>query len=139
MNKAPRGAPVSSVDDRRRACRYAATQVQAWLGWWEGQEFRSTSAQLIDVSLRGCLMNVGQLPPPGQSVWFCPPGTTPSDWIEARLVEAKGSVLGPRVVRLAFRSPFPYETFKHVVYGPDKGGETMPSDACASESGQGDW
>ena len=51
-------------------------------------------------------------PPQGSAVWFCPPGTTPNDWIESKLIEAKRRLFGPRVVRLAFQSPFPYETFK---------------------------
>jgi hypothetical protein len=115
----PPGVPVSSVDDRRSVCRYAAVQTQAWLGWWEGPDFRSTTAQVVDISLRGCMMIVEQLPPADQSVWFCPPGTTPSEWIEAKLIEATRCLLGPRTVRIAFYAPFAYETFKNVVYGPE--------------------
>ena len=119
-------APASNVDDRRRICRYSAVETQAWLGWWEGQEFRSTNARLVDISLRGCMMTVDQLPPKEQSVWFCPPGTTPSEWIEAKLIESKRRSLGPRVVRIAFRaSRSPYETFKHLVYGPNALGGYM--------------
>jgi hypothetical protein len=113
------GTFVSSVDDRRGVCRYSAVQTQAWLGWWDGPEFRSTVAQVVNISLRGCMMTVEQLPPPDQPVWFCPPGTTPSEWIESKLIEAKRRLLGPREVRIVFRIPFPYETFKNVVYGPE--------------------
>jgi hypothetical protein len=110
---------ASREDDRRGVCRYLAVQSEAWLGWWEGQEFRSTNARVVDISLRGCMMTVEQLPPKGQSVWFCPPGTTPTEWIEATLIESKRRLLGPRVVRITFRDPFRYETFKQLVYGPD--------------------
>jgi hypothetical protein len=65
------------------------------------------------------MMTVDRLPPEGRPVWFCPPGTHPSDWIEAELVEAQWRLLGPRVVRVAFLQPFPYETFKNLVYGPE--------------------
>jgi hypothetical protein len=113
------GAHVSSVDDRRRSCRYNAVETRAWLGWWQDEVFKSTGAQVVDISLRGCMMTVDQLPPPDQAVWFCPPGTTPSQWLEARLVESKRRFLGPRVVRIAFLEPFPYDRFKELVYGPD--------------------
>jgi hypothetical protein len=139
MISMPPGTPVSSVDDRRSICRYTVVQRQAWLGWWEGQQFRSTNAQLVDISLRGCMMTVEQLPPKEQSVWFCPPGTTPSEWIEAKLIESKRRLFGPRVVRIAFRNPFPYETFKHVVYGPDALGGPLPSEACVPEGERDYW
>src|SRR5438067_7945485 len=80
---------VSRGDDRRGVCRYSVVQTEAWLGWWEGQIFRSTSAHVVDISLRGCMMTVDKLPPKDHSVWFCPPGTTPSEWIEATLIESK--------------------------------------------------
>src|SRR4051794_28031876 len=123
------GSPVAGTDDRRVICRYTVVEAQAWLGWWEGEEFHSTKAQLVDISLRGCKLTVENLPPRDHAVWFCPPGTTPSEWIEAKLVEAKRRLFGPRVVRIAFSRPFPYETFKHVVYGPDAlGGQISTSD-----------
>src|SRR3954451_23869475 len=91
------GTPVSSGDDRRSVRRYTVVQARAWLGWWEGEDFRSTNAQLTDISLRGCMMTVDQLPPAGQPVWFCPPGTTPSDWIEAELIESKRRLQKPSI------------------------------------------
>lgn len=135
----PHGAPVASVDDRRNICRYTVVQTKAWLGWWEDQEFRSTSAHLVDLSLRGCMMTVDRLPPPDQPVWFCPPGTTPTDWIEAKLIEAKRRLFGPRIVRLSFPKPFPYETFKSVVYGPDALGGQFASNKWIPESERDNW
>jgi hypothetical protein len=82
------------------------------------------------------MMTVDQLPPAGQPVRFCPPGTTPSDWIEAELIESKRRLLGPRMVRLSFRNPFPYETFKNVVYGSAKVGGLAPSATWAPEKGR---
>jgi hypothetical protein len=116
-------------DDRRSICRYSVVQTRAWLGWWAGEEFHSTNARLVNLSLRGCMVTVDRLPPRDHPVWFCPPGTTPSEWIEAKLIESRRRLFGPRVVRLAFRDPFPYETFKSVVYGPDAlGGQINGSD-----------
>jgi hypothetical protein len=112
-------ARACNPDDRRSVCRYASLEAQAWLGWWDCNEFRSTNARLVDISLRGCMMVVDRLPPRDQTVWFCPPGTAPLAWIEARLVEAKRRFLGPRIVRIEFSTPFSYDTFKHLVYGPN--------------------
>jgi hypothetical protein len=126
-------------DDRRSVCRYSSLESRAWLGWWEGPEFRSTGARLVDISLRGCMMTVDRLPPPEETVWFCPPGTTPAEWIEAKLVESKRRLLGPRVVRIEFRNPFPYETFKHLVYGPDALGGQIAGGEWVPESERDYW
>jgi hypothetical protein len=85
------------------------------------------------------MMTVDRLPPPGETVWFCPPGTTPAQWIEAKLVECKRRLLGPRVVRIEFRNPFPYETFKHLVYGPDALGGQLTNSECVPESERDYW
>jgi hypothetical protein len=130
---------TSSPEDRRTVCRYATLETQAWLGWWEGAEFRSTDARLVDISLRGCMMTVDRLPPYDQTVWFCPPGTAPLAWIEARLVESKRRFLGPRIVRIEFRTPFSYDTFKHLVYGPDALGKQMSEGDWVPESQRDYW
>lgn len=109
--------PSAGQDDRRSTCRYnVEADEQSWLGWWEGPTFVTTSARIMDLSLRGALLQVEKLPATDQSVWLCPPGTTP-EWLEARLVQAKKKLLGPRHVRIAFRRLFPYETFKTLIYG----------------------
>ena len=135
----PNAARASSSDERRSICRYKAIETRAWLGWWEGQQFHSTNARLVDISLRGCMMTVDRLPPADQAVWFCPPGTTPSEWIEARLIESKRRLFGPRVVRIAFLKPFSYETFKHLVYGPDALGGQITMDGWVPESQREYW
>ena len=40
-------------DERRRVCRYAVVQNQAWLGWWRDQAFLNTPARILDISPRG--------------------------------------------------------------------------------------
>jgi hypothetical protein len=125
--------------ERRSVCRYASLGSRGWLGWWEGEVFRSTDACLVDISLRGCMMTVDRLPPQGETVWFCPPGTIPAEWIEARLIESRRRLLGPRVVRIEFRNPFPYETFKHLVYGPDALRGKTAEGQCVPESERDFW
>jgi hypothetical protein len=88
----------------------------------------------MDLSLRGCRMTVDRFPDTKTSVWFCPSGTgtgtsataTSSDWIEAKLIESRKRLFGPRVVRIVFRRSFPYEIFKALVYGPERAGGAMP-------------
>jgi hypothetical protein len=109
-------------------------ESRAWLGWWDNEQFQSTPAEVLDLSLRGCRMTVDRFPETKASVWFCPLGTgtgasataTSSDWIEARLIESRKRLFGPRVVRIVFRRSFPYEIFKAVVYGRERTGGTMP-------------
>ena len=132
-------ARASDVDDRRSICRYTAVETRAWLGWWEEQEFRSTDARIVDISLRGCMMTVDRLPPKDQPVWFCPPGTSPVEWIEARLIESKRRLFGPRVVRIEFHKPFAYDVFKHLVYGPDALGGQISTLEPVPESERDYW
>jgi hypothetical protein len=85
------------------------------------------------------MMVVDRLPPLDQSVWFCPPGTAPLAWIEARLVECKRRFLGPRIVRIEFCTPFSYETFKHLVYGPDALGKQRSDAEPVPDSRRDYW
>ncbi len=133
------GPEPMNETERRSVCRYPVVLTKAWLGWWEGQAFHSTNAQVVDISLRGCKMNVDQLPPRDHAVWFCPPGTTPSEWIEATLIESSRRLFGPRVVRIAFRTAIPYETFKNLVYGPDAIGPATPASAWVPEAARDFW
>ncbi len=115
------GCRPTGEPDRRRICRYPVVESPAWLGWWNQEEFQTTPGHILDISLRGCKLKVHRFPPHPKeiSVWFCPHGTAPTEWIESRIVETHRALFGPRVVRLVFAKPFPYETFKHLVYGPD--------------------
>ncbi len=107
----------SGQDDRRSVCRYTVVLDQCWLGWWDGATFITTAGRIVDLSLRGALLEVEALPATEQSVWLCPPGTSTPEWLEARLVQSKKKLLGPRHVRIAFLRIFPYEYFKALVYG----------------------
>lgn len=129
----PASFPRADVaSDRRGSYRYPAALSRAWLGWWRDEEFHGTPAEIQDVSLRGARLIVETLPPVGTSVWFHPPSlgtlaSAPADeWLEARLVEARKSLFGPRLVRVEFLKGIPYELFKAIVYGPGAMGFLQP-------------
>jgi len=132
--------PPPGTRERRSVCRYSVVQENSWLGWWEGQAYQSTSARIIDISLRGALLIVDSLPPKDQPVYFCPPGVTPTDeWIEVKVIDARKKMFGPREVRITFRKVFPYEIFKAVVYGPDALKSVEPPVWLPEDAADRDW
>jgi hypothetical protein len=120
LSQATPNTRPSDAAERRSVCRYSVVLDSSWLGWWVGEAFQSTPAKIIDISLRGALLNVDTFPPKDKPGWFCAPGVTnQEEWIEVKLVGSRKRLFGPREVRVAFRKLFPYEIFKTVVYGPD--------------------
>lgn len=135
-------SPPIGTDERRTVCRYSVVLSDSWLGWWEGQDFRTTPAKIVDISLRGAFLTVDTFPPKQlQSVWFCPPGVAnQEEWVEAKTISFKKRLFGAREVRVSFRKVFPYDQFKTVVYGP---GSFHPTPKAAewvsNESEDRDW
>jgi hypothetical protein len=112
----------------------------AWLGWWEGQAFQSTAAKVVDISLRGALLNVDAFPPREQPVYFCPPGvSSQEEWIEVKVIDSKKRLFGPREVRIVFRKVFPYEIFKNMVYGPDSLPKVETQAWLPEDADERDW
>jgi hypothetical protein len=103
--------------DRRRACRYPIADAPVFVGWWEGEEFRSSTALLIDLSMQGASVLSKEAPGVGP-VWLCPCHAAPTNWAEARAVavERAGAATPFRKrwsrVRLEFAAPCSYELFK---------------------------
>lgn len=132
--------PPSGIQERRSVCRYAVVQDSAWIGWWEGQAFQSTTAKIVDISLRGALLTVESFPPKEQSLWFCPPGANANEeWIEVKLIGSRKRIFGPREIRIAFRKVFPYEIFKAVVYGPEAFQHSPLPKWLPEEANERDW
>jgi hypothetical protein len=104
-------------EDRRRACRYPIDDSPVFLGWWEGDRFRSTTALLIDLSMHGASV-VAQEAPKDGPVWLCPCHSSPSAWAEGTTVavgrDKKRSLFRKRWhrLRLEFSGPCSYELFK---------------------------
>src|SRR5262249_8877771 len=74
--------------DRRQSCRYHGSKNRIFLGWWEGPEFRTTTAQIKDVSVGGALILVDTPTQADSVVWISLYKVPPTEWVEASVVEA---------------------------------------------------
>jgi hypothetical protein len=110
----------SKGSDRRRACRNPVVLPEASLGWWQDSTFMSTAGRIVDLSLYGCLVESWRFPPERerQPVWVCPLDVSPRDWAEGVVISARKPLLRKCQLRIRFVAPFPYESFKTLVYGP---------------------
>jgi hypothetical protein len=113
----------TSSKDRRTSSRYTPAVDQARVGWWDGKQFRTTSATLQNISTGGAAVTIdGQiLPVDGEmapaTVWMCVVGQEPTEWVQSRIAGAMTGEDGTRRVRLAFAQHCPYEVFKASVWG----------------------
>ncbi len=115
------GSRLSGGNERRRACRYLISLPDSSLGWWEDSLFVSTPCRLIDLSLAGCLVESRSLPRQVEqpSVWFRPPSVSRDDWTAGIIVAARKPLFRKWQVRIDFLAPFPHESFRSLVFGPD--------------------
>ena len=123
-------SPPVGHDDRRSGQRYSVVADQAWVGWWHGPSFVTTPVHILDLGLRGALLQTDSPPSPQAAVWFCPPWTANPEWLEATVVEAQSTPAGRTDVRIAFRRILPYETFKRIVYGDGECGTSAVEPPC---------
>jgi hypothetical protein len=105
-----------AVSDRRQTERFAATEDQAWIGWWEGRLFRKSPATLIDISQGGAKLVADVAPPRRATVWVCLDGPHRSEWIEGITVEVTKFDNSSASIRLAFREVCPYSFFEVAIY-----------------------
>jgi hypothetical protein len=106
--------------ERRAASRYAANRPPAFLGWYEGDAYRTTRVRVVDVSVLGMLVEVQAFPPPSGDVWLSLVGQKPSQWLEVGVVRTSRQwrLLGlRRLVRLKFLEACPYDLFKTAIDG----------------------
>lgn len=99
-------------DDRRQEPRYVPVMECAYLGWWEGESFRTEVGRLTNISAGGAALDVGDDPGIGETVWLCVVGPSRTGWVAARLLGRHG-----RISRMVFAERFPYALFKSVVWG----------------------
>jgi len=118
------GDPGPPSDDRRRIIRHSVVLPDALLGWWEQENYTTISVQLVNLSISGCMVESRQLVGRAerQPVWMRALAVEPAEWTEAVVVRVKKPLFRRCQVRLRFLAPFPFESFKMLVYGPDQGG-----------------
>jgi hypothetical protein len=117
--------PLTSGNDRRRACRYLVALPDGSLRWWEDSRFVDTPCRIIDISLVGCMVKSRSFPRrmKQRSIWFRPPGDSPVDWTEGIIVAVHKPWFREWQIRINFLAPFPYESFRSLVFGPAHLGE----------------
>jgi hypothetical protein len=106
--------------DRRGAPRYETHGTLAVIGWAEGDQHRTTPANLIDLSMGGCSAWVETFPPRGAPVWFRLDGAHPSPWLKVSVVatSTSGRLCWTRHrVRLRFLDSCTYDLFKRAIDG----------------------
>lgn len=124
-NKTPR-----ELEDRRKYPRYVPAMDHAYLGWWEGEAFRTEPGWIENISCGGAALDVETDPGAGQTVWLCVVGPERTVWVSARLLERHG-----RIVRIEFLERFPHQLFKTVVWGltaEEPAGEARTAEAEAA-------
>lgn len=122
----PEHARACDPDDQRQETRYVPVMERAYLGWWEGESFRTELGRLANISAGGAALDVRDDPGVGEAVWLCVIGPNRMGWVAARLLGRHGTIC-----RMAFAERFPYELFKSVVWG-------LPVDEAPPDGGDGD-
>lgn len=85
-----------------------------FVGWWEGDEFRTTTGLLQDLSLGGASILVDAPAPPKDSVWISLYKIPPTEWVESSVVEVeKTSRVG---IFLRSRTQFRIQFSEHCSY-----------------------
>jgi hypothetical protein len=124
---------VPGEASQRYATRYEPSQRDACLAWWnhpgagdriliDEQEPAVVEAQhqfalLLDISHTGASVALDRVPDDESGVWLRLEGDRLSEWSEAEVVGITTSARGPHLVRLAFRTPCPFETLIAAVCG----------------------
>jgi len=107
--------------DSRCSSRYPAVRTAVYLGWWEEPEFRTSLAELRNLSHGGALLRVAGRPPAGLGLWLCLAGAPPGDWVEVDVVDHSVAAGGVNEVRVKFTEACPYDMFNAAVYGIPRG------------------
>jgi len=103
--------------NRRNSDRYIPAEDRAWLGWWEGSVFRTTEAELQNISKGGVLVRTALQPPRRSNVWICLEGPRRTEWVEGKVLDVAREQDKSATVRIMFDEICPYAFFEVAVYG----------------------
>jgi hypothetical protein len=133
-NRSRRGS-VPGSSDRRRSVRYAVFFPDALLGWWEGSSFVEVPARFLDLSLQGCMLELRRVPArtARQVGWIRSLAASPDQWVEGVVLSVRKPLIKRCRVRVAFRDPFPYQSFKKLVCGSEDLHATIRTDVAPHE------
>jgi len=96
--------PQAKLTDRRSSPRHSASSIEALIGWWVGEEFRSVTAQLHNISLGGAMIFTSEVPP-YQHVWIGLSKPDETRWCPVKVVRWREITDRLIEVGLAFHSP----------------------------------
>lgn len=106
------------MSDRRAELRYRLAMEQGQVGWWEGAEFVTVEARLLDIGTGGAAVRVRSLPPMDRRIYLrLEDRTITTESVSAMIVHV--AALRPRgfELRLAFDVPCPPALFQAATCG----------------------
>lgn len=113
----PQG-PSRANSDRRGELRYRLAMEQGQVGWWEGAEFVTADARLIDIGTGGAAVRVRSLPPMDRRIYLrLEDRTIVTESVSAMIVHV--AALRPKgfELRLAFDVSCPPALFQAATCG----------------------
>ena len=122
---------IDTSGERRAACRYRADEDQVRLGWWDGADYRTALAWLMDFSQEGAAVLCDEAPPADGPAWLHIRGPEPTDWVETAVVAVEATRRGPHLLRLRFRRGCPYHLFQAALSRLDQDRDTDEPDRVA--------
>jgi PilZ domain len=102
--------------DRRKSPRYQVASAEAFLGWWDGPEFRTELVRTEDISAGGVRLSSSGTVVPSQELWLRFTATPTLDWVQARLVGTLTDRNQQDQLRLEFPNECPYEVLKALAW-----------------------
>lgn len=106
------GSVLRTAVERRRNPRYRPLAASAYIGWWEGDAFRTELVVIQNISLGGVAVGIQTLPGGVSTVWICLVGPGRVTWVPARLLAVEG-----RVARLQFAEPCGDDLIAPLIWG----------------------
>lgn len=103
--------------ERRREPRYIPAKRTAYLGWWEGEAFRSSPARVESLSCHGAALLVEHFPAGAGPIWLALIHSGSDEWFAGNAIHSSPSGGVGRVVRVALSESLPYDVFKTFCLG----------------------
>jgi hypothetical protein len=105
------------TEEERGEALYVPSEQTAFLGWWEGEAYRTVTGRVESLSFRGAVLLVDEFLPAVKDVFLCLASPVPSDWFPANVTDVAPKKEGGQWVRVALNQPLPYELFKKLGLG----------------------